>query len=68
MQHGVRTIAFPAISTGIYRFPHDRAAEIALRETVGFLAHDATIEQVIFVCFDAENLSAYSDAVQRLRL
>lgn len=56
--HAVRTIAFPAISTGVYRFPLGRAAEIALHTV---LAHvDASgVEVVQFVCFNAETLAIY---------
>ena len=58
-QHGVRTIAFPAISTGIYRFPAQRAAQIAVRTVSEYLAHDGTIEQLLFVCFDDSTLQIY---------
>ena len=49
--HGIMTIAFPAISTGVYGFPLERATQIAVKEVARFLASDATVEQVIFVCF-----------------
>ncbi len=51
VQHGVRTIAFPAISTGVYGFPLERGARIALAETRAFLASDDTLAEVVFVCF-----------------
>src|SRR5579883_1720394 len=50
-QHSLRSVAFPAISTGIYGFPMGRAIPIALGETRRFLANDATIQRVIFVCY-----------------
>ena len=50
-EHRVRSIAFPAISTGIYRFPKERAAEIAVR-TVREAASESGLEEVIFCCFD----------------
>ena len=50
-EHGVRSLAFPSISTGAYGFPFDRAARIALREARHFLATHQTPETVIFVCF-----------------
>ena len=53
VQHGVRTIAFPAISTGIYAFPVDRAARIAVREVRAFLDANDSIEKVLLVCFGA---------------
>ncbi len=54
----VKTIAFPAISTGIYRFPRDRAATIALR-TIREAGPTTGVEQVIFCCFDAETEQTY---------
>jgi O-acetyl-ADP-ribose deacetylase len=57
--HDVRSIAFPAISTGVYRFPLNRATEIAVAEVARFLAGDATVEQVTFVCFSHETYEVY---------
>lgn len=51
--NGVRSLAFPAISTGIYRFPADRAARIAVEAVFGALNLAAELERVIFCCFDA---------------
>lgn len=51
-ENNVRTIAFPAISTGAYRFPMDRAAEIAVAQAGAFLLNNPLPEKVIFVCFD----------------
>jgi O-acetyl-ADP-ribose deacetylase len=51
-ERGIRTIAFPAISTGIFGFPFERASRIALAETTRFLAADPTIEKAIFVFLD----------------
>ena len=58
-KHGLGTIAFPGISTGIYRFPKDKAAEIAIdtvRSMSGSLHH---VCEVSFVCFDDESLGSY---------
>jgi O-acetyl-ADP-ribose deacetylase len=52
VQHGVRSIAFPAISTGVYGFPRERAARLAVAELRRFLAQDTTLEKVILVCYD----------------
>jgi O-acetyl-ADP-ribose deacetylase len=52
VQRGIRTIAFPAISTGVYGFPRERAAYIAVAEVHRFLAHDTTLEKVILVSYD----------------
>ncbi|WP_223598155.1 O-acetyl-ADP-ribose deacetylase [Chryseobacterium sp. GVT01B] len=54
---GVKTIAFPNISTGIYRFPKDLAGKIAVDEVRNFKSD--IIEKVIFVCFDDENEMIY---------
>jgi O-acetyl-ADP-ribose deacetylase (regulator of RNase III) len=55
----VKTIAFPSISTGTYRFPKKRAAEIAIQEVGVFLAKDDSLQQVIFCCFDQKNFDIY---------
>jgi len=59
VENGVRTIAFPAISCGIYGFPVGRATEIAVRETRAFTASEPGIERVIFVAFGDDVASAY---------
>ncbi len=60
-QHGLRTVAFPAISTGVYRFPLERATRIALREVQAFLASHPLPERVIFCCFSAGDLAIYRE-------
>jgi O-acetyl-ADP-ribose deacetylase (regulator of RNase III) len=62
-RHGVRRIAFPSISTGAYRFPVERAARIAVAETVNALAAHPDIREVRFVCFDAATRAAYEEAL-----
>lgn len=57
-EHRAASIAFPAISTGVYRFPSERAAEIAVR-TVRSEIEGSGVEQVQFVCFDSRTLSIY---------
>jgi O-acetyl-ADP-ribose deacetylase (regulator of RNase III) len=60
LKNGIRTIAFPNISTGIYHFPKEKAAEIALHTTDEFLrTNSGAFEKVIFVCFDQENYQLY---------
>lgn len=59
VENGIKTIAFPAISTGVYQFPLERAAGIAIEELEKFLNQNKTIEKVIFVCFDKENFDIY---------
>jgi len=63
-QHGLLTIAFPAISTGAYRFPLERASRIAVAETGKFLTATAGLEKVIFVCFGSEVLRCYQRVLQ----
>jgi len=59
VENSVKSIAFPAISTGVYRFPLDRATKIAVEEVKKFLEKNETIEKVIFVCFDDETYNTY---------
>lgn len=61
VENNVQTIAFPNISTGVYRFPKDKAAEIAIDAVHNFLAQDERIKKVIFVCFDQENYDIYTN-------
>jgi O-acetyl-ADP-ribose deacetylase (regulator of RNase III) len=63
--NALKRIAFPAISTGVYRFPPDRAADIAVTETRRFLGGDDTVEQVVFVCFNDAAHAAYRQALAR---
>jgi O-acetyl-ADP-ribose deacetylase (regulator of RNase III) len=52
---GLHSIAFPNISTGIYGFPKDRAACIAVNAVCNFVSGETSLKEVIFCCFDAEN-------------
>ena len=62
--HGLKTTAFPAISTGVYRFPPQRAARIAVDAAAGFLAGDEVLEKVIFCCFDRASVEAHEAALK----
>jgi O-acetyl-ADP-ribose deacetylase (regulator of RNase III) len=62
----IKSIAFPSISTGAYRFPLDRATEIALKETKRFLETNKEIEKVAFVCFGQEVLKTYQDIFKKV--
>lgn len=66
-ENGVKTIAFPSISTGVYRFPVDQAAKIAVGEILQFLNEDDSIEQVTIVCFDENTKAVYLDALAELQ-
>jgi O-acetyl-ADP-ribose deacetylase (regulator of RNase III) len=59
-RHNLRTIAFPCISTGIYGYPPDQAAGVAVRTVRGTLARLTAIEQVVFCCFSADDLARYT--------
>lgn len=59
----VRTIAFPNISTGIYGFPKEKAADIAIETVRNYLENDKIIKKVIFCCFDDENYRIYNDKI-----
>ncbi len=62
-EHDVRTIAFPAISCGVYGYPLDRAAGVAVGEVGAFLERESSIEQVYFVCFSPPVEAAYQAAL-----
>ena len=62
-ENGVQTIAFPNISTGVYGFPKEKAAPIAIETVKKYLANHLQISQVYFVCFDTENYKLYSEFI-----
>jgi O-acetyl-ADP-ribose deacetylase (regulator of RNase III) len=62
--HGLRSVAFPAISCGVYGFPIDRAAAIAVREIRTFLERNGDVERVLVVCFGADVHEAYCGVLQ----
>jgi len=59
VKRGIKTIAFPAISCGVYGYPVEKASQVAVREIVGFLKSDGKIEKVTFVCFSEEMYQIY---------
>jgi O-acetyl-ADP-ribose deacetylase (regulator of RNase III) len=61
---GIKAIAFPNISTGVYRFPKARAAEIAVNAVKEYGSGVTGIEKVLFVCFDDENFLIYRDLLK----
>ena len=65
VEYGATSIAFPAISTGIYRFPLERATAIAVKTVEGELARSASMERVIFCCFGVEAAAAYRAELSR---
>jgi O-acetyl-ADP-ribose deacetylase (regulator of RNase III) len=65
--HGLRTIAFPAISTGVYGFPPDRAARIALGTVIDTITDDPHYEKVIFCCFSPASAQLHEQALSALQ-
>lgn len=61
----LRSIAFPNISTGVYGFPKDKAAEIAISAMKDFIkSENKTLDKIIFCCFDDENLELYKEILK----
>jgi O-acetyl-ADP-ribose deacetylase len=66
LEHGIASLAFPAISTGVYRFPMDRAAHIAIRTVADMLATAPAIKQIVFACFSPASAAAHEAALAGL--
>ncbi|HKN20626.1 MAG TPA: macro domain-containing protein, partial [Terracidiphilus sp.] len=62
-EKGIRSLAFPAISCGVYRFPVDRAVKIAVAETMAELVSSDAVQKVIFACFGEDIYQAYLKVV-----
>lgn len=64
VENGLKTVAFPNISTGIYKFPKEKAAKIAINTCKAFLESEEgqSLEKVTFICYDEENLLIYRKA------
>ena len=65
VQQGIKTIAFPSISTGAYHFPVNRAAEIVIAAIMVFLKFDSKLEKVLFVCNDERTEIVYHVALDQ---
>ena len=65
-ENGIRTIAFPAISTGAYEFPPDQAAQIAVKTTKAFLKNNKLPARVTFVCFQEKDIIIYEKSYKRI--
>ena len=65
-EYNLRSVAFPAISTGVYGYPSAPAAAIAVETVSEFLSSDSSVESVLFVCFNSRTREAYEAALQML--
>jgi O-acetyl-ADP-ribose deacetylase len=65
--HALRTIAFPAISTGVYAFPPERAARIAVKTVVDTIKDDPHYERVVFCCFSPASAQLHEQALRTLQ-
>ncbi|MFW1858526.1 O-acetyl-ADP-ribose deacetylase [Acinetobacter defluvii] len=65
-QKHLQSIAFPNISTGVYRFPKFEAADIAITTTVDFMKNAQHVQEVNFVCFDVENFKIYRQRLAQI--
>lgn len=59
VEHGIKTLAFPAISCGVYGYPPPQAVDIAVRECSAFLSGGAPLDRIVFACFDRGMLQLY---------
>jgi len=64
VENNIKSIAYPAISTGIYRFPIEKAVRIAVKEVKNFLEKNSSIEKVVFVCFDEFTYALYLEELR----
>lgn len=64
-EHGIRSIAFPCISTGVYRFPADLAAETALAILKKTLPQCPSVEKIVFCCYSPQDAERYRTLLER---
>ncbi len=65
-QFNIKTIAFPAISTGAYGYPVEHSARLALNETLKFLKHESPLQKVTFICFLQDVYQSYLEVMEKL--
>lgn len=65
-ENDIKTIAFPAISTGVYSFPLERAVKIAVAEVLDFLKKNSSIEKVIFTCYNEKAYECYNTMMDKI--
>jgi len=65
--NNLKSVSFPAISTGVYRYPKDEAARIAIETVINFMSHENYIADIYFVLFDDENFQIYNKIMETLK-
>ncbi|MFO8009181.1 MAG: O-acetyl-ADP-ribose deacetylase [Dehalococcoidia bacterium] len=68
VEKDLKTVSFPSISTGVYGYPVDKAARVAMQTVADFVKQDMAIEEVVFVLFDSGTYDAYQRALDELRV
>ncbi len=66
VENGLKTVSFPSISTGVYGYPVDKAAKVALGAIADFLQQDTSLKEVVFVLFDSRTFESYEKALKEL--
>ena len=66
VQNELKTVSFPSISTGVYGYPVDKAAQVALGAITDFLRQDTSLEEIVFVLFDSRTFEAYEKVLKEL--
>ncbi len=66
VQNELKTVSFPSISTGVYGYPVDKAAQVALRAVTDFLRQETSLEEIVFVLFDSRTFEAYEKVLKEL--
>jgi len=66
VNNGLKTVSFPSISTGVYGYPVDKAAQVALGTIVDFLKQDTSLKEIVFVLFDSRTFEAYQKVLQEM--
>jgi len=66
VEKGLSSISFPSISTGVYGYPIDEAAEVALASVIAFIRDFTSLQEVTFVLFDGNTYSSYCRALEKL--
>jgi len=66
-ENNLKSVSFPAISTGVYRYPKDEAARIAIETVIDFMSHENYIADIYFVLFDDENFQIYNKIMETLK-